>query len=295
MRAVSVSGAAVSRPAVSITAKVRSPSRPVPSRRSRVTPGRSSTKASRLPTSRLNRVDLPTFGRPTMATVKVMAGSAGSAPAGSRSSPLHAAARRQTQSAMQSAQRRRLRPLYATARLTATTWRRRVGPLHAAAAAASLLRPLRLLGLLRLRSAASGRLPLLRGRLPLAGRRLRLGLRFSLFARRRLILFGRDPIRLGRVSSGRSLRRTFAGGLPWRRADALGICDSVSILQRRRPIALDQIGRNALRHAWDAFGEHGLAIARQLFLGIEEVAREPVGRVQRIPNAGTAAKRQDQR
>ena len=32
-------------------------------------PGRSSTSASFLPTSRLNRVDLPTLGRPTMATV----------------------------------------------------------------------------------------------------------------------------------------------------------------------------------------------------------------------------------
>ena len=32
-------------------------------------PGRSSTSARRLPTSRLNRVDLPTLGRPTMATV----------------------------------------------------------------------------------------------------------------------------------------------------------------------------------------------------------------------------------
>src|SRR5204863_3232432 len=52
----------------------RSPSRPRPSRRSRVTPGRSSTNAKRLPTRRLNRVDLPTFGRPTMATVKLMRG-----------------------------------------------------------------------------------------------------------------------------------------------------------------------------------------------------------------------------
>ena len=40
-----------------------------PSRRSRVTPGRSSTSATRLPTRRLNSVDLPTLGRPTMATV----------------------------------------------------------------------------------------------------------------------------------------------------------------------------------------------------------------------------------
>ena len=46
---------------------------PSPSRRSRVTPGRSSTSASFWPTRRLKRVDLPTFGRPTMATVAVMA------------------------------------------------------------------------------------------------------------------------------------------------------------------------------------------------------------------------------
>ena len=152
MRPVRVSAAAVSSPAVSITVKVRSPSRATPSRRSRVTPGRSSTKASRLPTSRLNRVDLPTFGRPTMATVKLI----GSAPAGWRLSPLHAAARRQVQSEpaaqseLQSAHRRRIRPLDA-ARLTATALRRWIGPLHCVA-------PRLLLGLLlrlRLGRAAS--------------------------------------------------------------------------------------------------------------------------------------------
>src|SRR5260221_13839105 len=36
--------------------------------RSRVVPGRSSTIATRSPTRRLKSVDLPTFGRPTMAT-----------------------------------------------------------------------------------------------------------------------------------------------------------------------------------------------------------------------------------
>ena len=73
MRADRLSGAAAcSRPAVSITVKVRSPSCASPSRRSRVTPGRSSTRARRRPTRRLNRVDLPTLGRPTMATVKVI-------------------------------------------------------------------------------------------------------------------------------------------------------------------------------------------------------------------------------
>ena len=38
-----------------------------------VTPGWSSTSARRLPTRRLNKVDLPTLGRPTMASVKDMA------------------------------------------------------------------------------------------------------------------------------------------------------------------------------------------------------------------------------
>ena len=48
--------------------------RPSASRRSRVTPGVSSTSAIFRPTSRLNSVDLPTLGRPTMATVTLMAG-----------------------------------------------------------------------------------------------------------------------------------------------------------------------------------------------------------------------------
>src|SRR6266851_5585651 len=50
----------------------RSPSRASPSRRSRVTPGSSSTSASFCPTRRLNSVDLPTLGRPIMAIVKGM-------------------------------------------------------------------------------------------------------------------------------------------------------------------------------------------------------------------------------
>ena len=66
-------------PAVSITRNSRPISLASPSRRSRVTPGRSSTSARRLPTSRLNRVDLPTLGRPTMATVGSGMGSRSSA------------------------------------------------------------------------------------------------------------------------------------------------------------------------------------------------------------------------
>src|SRR6266851_596839 len=72
MRAASEAGAASSRPAVSITRKHRSAIRPSPSRRSRVTPGISSTRASRRPTSRLNSVDFPTFGRPRMATAMLI-------------------------------------------------------------------------------------------------------------------------------------------------------------------------------------------------------------------------------
>src|SRR5258705_11854836 len=70
MRAVSEPLAPSSSPAVSITVNSRSPRRPLPSRRSRVTPGSSSTSASFCPTSRLNSVDFPTLGRPMMAIVK---------------------------------------------------------------------------------------------------------------------------------------------------------------------------------------------------------------------------------
>ena len=69
IRPGSVCGSSSSKPAVSITRNSSPSSFASPSRRSRVTPGRSSTSARRLPTSRLNSVDLPTLGRPTMATV----------------------------------------------------------------------------------------------------------------------------------------------------------------------------------------------------------------------------------
>src|SRR4051794_2348918 len=55
-----------------MTVNSRSPSRACPSRRSRVTPGSSSTSASFCPTRRLNSVDLPTLGRPIMAIVNDM-------------------------------------------------------------------------------------------------------------------------------------------------------------------------------------------------------------------------------
>ena len=63
-----VAASSSSQPAVSTASNV-SPARPAsPMRRSRVTPGWSSTSASRFPTSRLNSVDLPTLGRPMMTT-----------------------------------------------------------------------------------------------------------------------------------------------------------------------------------------------------------------------------------
>src|SRR3974390_3419126 len=72
MRPARLSRAESSKPAVSITVNSRSPSLPSPSRRSRVTPGRLSTRATPRPTSRLNSVDLPTLGRPMMAIVSLM-------------------------------------------------------------------------------------------------------------------------------------------------------------------------------------------------------------------------------
>ena len=68
----SVSGAFSSRPAVSIIRNDRSMSFASPGRRSRVTPGVSSTSASFRPAKRLNKVDLPTLGRPTMAIEKLI-------------------------------------------------------------------------------------------------------------------------------------------------------------------------------------------------------------------------------
>src|SRR5262245_7022980 len=69
MRAVSPASPGSS-PAVSMSRTLQTPSVASASRRSRVKPGWSSTRASFRPANRLNRVDLPTFGRPTMATVK---------------------------------------------------------------------------------------------------------------------------------------------------------------------------------------------------------------------------------
>src|SRR5262245_13844521 len=57
-----------SRPPVSITVARQPPNSVTPWMRSRVTPGVSRTIAFRLPIRRLKRVDLPTFGRPTIAT-----------------------------------------------------------------------------------------------------------------------------------------------------------------------------------------------------------------------------------
>ena len=72
IRPASVSGSPSARPAVSMIVNARSAILASPSRRSRVTPGSSSTSASLRPTSRLNSVDLPTFGRPMIATLALM-------------------------------------------------------------------------------------------------------------------------------------------------------------------------------------------------------------------------------
>ena len=58
-----------SSPAVSTTVNSWPRHSATPYRRSRVSPARSSTIAFRQPIMRLNSVDLPTFGRPTMATI----------------------------------------------------------------------------------------------------------------------------------------------------------------------------------------------------------------------------------
>ena len=58
-----------SHPPVSCTQNRCPPQSAIYEIRSRVTPGKSSTTASRRPKNRLTRVDLPTLGRPTMATV----------------------------------------------------------------------------------------------------------------------------------------------------------------------------------------------------------------------------------
>src|SRR6188508_3198009 len=109
-----------------------SPSRVAsPSRRSRVTPGRSSTKASRRPTSRLNNVDLPTFGRPMMASVK-----------GGTMRHVLAANGAGARLALERAWRRRARPRRRGRRRRGRRRPRRIG--------AGLLRLLGLLGLLLL-------------------------------------------------------------------------------------------------------------------------------------------------
>ena len=69
IRPYSDSGALSSSPAVSISSTSRPRNVAGASLRSRVTPGSSDTSARRRPASRLNSVDLPTFGRPAIATI----------------------------------------------------------------------------------------------------------------------------------------------------------------------------------------------------------------------------------
>src|SRR5262249_5467441 len=61
-------GVSAAKPPVSTHRNVRPACVARATRRSRVTPGASSTIARRAPTMRLNSADLPTFGRPTIAT-----------------------------------------------------------------------------------------------------------------------------------------------------------------------------------------------------------------------------------
>src|ERR1700730_11635823 len=65
---LSMAPAFSTRPPVSTTMQGTSVRRANPYCRSRVSPGRSATNASRVPVMALNRVDLPTFGRPINAT-----------------------------------------------------------------------------------------------------------------------------------------------------------------------------------------------------------------------------------
>src|SRR5206468_10708387 len=84
--------------------------------------------------------------------------------------------------------------------------------------------------------------------------------------------------------------------LLWRRADVLGVGAGEAALLRRL-IALDQLLRDALRYPRHALRKHRLAIAGELLFATEHIARarEPLRRIDRITDAGTAAERQDER
>src|SRR5262249_29344091 len=71
-------GSAISTPPVSISRKRRPFQSATISLRSRVTPGVSCTTAARDSVSRLTSVDLPTFGKPTTATVPASSSSTAS-------------------------------------------------------------------------------------------------------------------------------------------------------------------------------------------------------------------------
>src|SRR5260221_4936178 len=255
MRPKRLSGAAPSKPAVSMTVKAISPSLPSPSRRSRVTPGRLSTKARRRPTRRLNNVDFPTFGRPTMAMEKLIRCQCRAKPANPlkeirrMSSPDECAGQARTWRGSSAREGSRLRrwwpgrrgvrlPLCRPGRLTLL--RRRL---------LILLRPRRLLLLCGvLRRPRHGNLR----RRPRSGLRLwrafRFGLLLGLDCGGLLVCFGSGRIRRQRLSC-----------------------------IRRRLIALYKFRRNALRNARNATGEQLLTFARKLFLLIEAEYVELVG------------------
>src|SRR3954470_12404610 len=246
MRAVSEPLAPSSRPAVSMIVKSRSPSLASPSRRSRVTPGRSSTSASFCPTRRLNSVDLPTLGRPIMAILKDMGHScaAGAAP---------------------------VNEMKKSAREAAAWHRRREGALRLLLGGLGRLRLLG--GLIGRRRGGALAHDLLPGWRSGRGRRgLGLGLAID-FAGGRLSrrdgCGGRLPglFRLGTLRRLRLGRRL--GG-----QSRDGGSVRIGLLLR----ALVHVLRNALLEARHAFREHRLAVARQLLLGIEEV--EHVARIE---------------
>src|SRR5271163_2351390 len=80
---LSMTSASSTRPPVSTTMQGTSVRRAKPYCRSRVSPGRSATNASRVPVMALNKVDLPTFGRPINATTGSIAYGVGGGVAGS--------------------------------------------------------------------------------------------------------------------------------------------------------------------------------------------------------------------
>src|SRR4051812_27046160 len=262
IRAVSEPLAPSSRPAVSMTVNSRSPSLACPSRRSRVTPGSSSTSASFCPTSRLNSVDLPTLGRPIMAMVKDIPDACalcGGPVNAAEGSALEAAARHR------SGERgcRLLRLRCGLRRLG----RGRIGRRRGGSTAHDLLRPW------RRRRGGSG----------------------AVFIRRGLAI-GRCSRR--RRGGGRELFALTLGfsGLGFRLLDSLRSgsgCRRGILLLPLFYIGLVQILRHALLEPRHTVRKHRLAFTRQLLLGVQKI--QQVGRIPVADAAAAAAQRGAQR